>query len=81
MLMTNGDIETAQRDVGFPFHSDMRDIVFATLWPRPSNDIMVDRVKDRIPMEGMSLDQSLCAGIRSDLPDGQKRVCLSYGMT
>jgi hypothetical protein len=32
------------------------------------------------PIEEMSLDQTLCAGIRSDLPGGKKRVCLSYAI-
>lgn len=79
-LMSNRVIETAQRDIGFPFRSDKLDMVFATSWPRPSNDIMVNSVENLNPMEELPFDQSLCAGIRSDLPDGRKRVCLSYGI-
>jgi hypothetical protein len=79
-LMSNGVVQTSQSDVGFPFRSDKRDIAFVTSWTRPSNDIMVSRPEDMKPIEDMSLEQTLCAGIRSDLPDEKKRVCLSYAI-
>ena len=39
---------------------------------------MVNLVKDMIPVRNMNLSQILRAGVRSDLPNGQKRLCLSY---
>ena len=71
-------VATAQDDVGSPFRLDTSDEAFVTSWTRPSNDIMVTEADRLVPIENMSTSQVLRAGYRSDLPNGQTRLCLSY---
>ena len=49
-------------------------------WRLRNQVFRLNSVEDLKPMEELPFDQSLCAGIRSDLPDGQKHLCLSYGI-
>ena len=71
-------IATAQDDVGSPFCLDTSDEAFVTSWTRPSNDIMVMEADRLVPVENMLTSQVLSAGYRSDLSNGQTRLCLSY---
>ena len=77
-LMSDGIVNTSQDDVGAPFHLNSINVAYVSSWTRPSNCIMVSLVKDMIPVRNMNLSQILRAGVRSDLPNGQKRLCLSY---
>jgi len=75
--MSDGKIKTVQDDVGFPFRIDTSDVAYVSSWTRPSNDVMVNKV-DEMKVIEMSRNQILRAGYRSDLPNGQPRLCLSY---
>ena len=77
-LLKNRTIATAQNDVGSSFRIDTTDEAFVSSWMRPSNDIMVTDIDKMIPMENMLTNQVLRAGCRSDLPNRQTRLCLSY---
>ena len=76
-LMSDGKIKTVQDDVGFPFRIDTSDMAYVSSWTRPSNDIMVTNVDEMKDIE-MSRNQILRAGYRSDISNGQPRLCLSY---
>ena len=76
--MEQSIIATAQDDVGSPFRLDTSDVAFVSSWTRPSNDVMETEVDRLVPVENMSTSQVLRAGYRSDLPNGQTRLCLSY---
>ena len=74
--MSDGKIKTVQDDVGFPFRIDTSDVAYVSSWTRPSNDVMVNKV-DEMKVIEMSRNQILRAGYRSDLLNGQPRLCLS----
>ena len=75
--MSDGKFKTVQDDVGFPFRIDTSDVAYVSSWTRPSNDVMVNKV-DEMKVIEMSRNQILRAGYRSDISNGQPRLCLSY---
>ena len=62
-LMSDGIVNTSQDDVGAPFRLNSINVAYVSSWTRPSNCIMVNLVKDMIPVRNMNLRQILRAGV------------------
>ena len=74
-LMSTGTVRTSQDVVGAPKRHDTLDTAWLTSWTRAFNHSMKDCLDDMKPVELMTLNQVLRAGVRED---GQVRLCQSY---
>jgi hypothetical protein len=69
--------KSCQIDPGMVFRVDTLPIAIVASWTRCSNDDMTDSPDLMRIIHDMNLGQILRAGVRSDLPNGQRRMCLS----
>ena len=74
-LMSAGTVRSSQDDVGAPERRETLDTALIFSWTRASNRIMRESVEVMKPVETMSLNQVLRAGIRED---SVVRLCQAY---
>ena len=69
---------SCQIDPGMVWRVDTLPIAIVASWTRCSNDDMTGSPELMRIIRDMNLGQFLRAGVRSDLPNGQRRMCFSY---